>query len=103
LATLKENLPLSLLVRKYQANSGNWQQTLSIHPNNNRGTETQQSTNDFDTNGNLLNLNNIGSLKWCYNNSLNQLTKADKPNTTLLKICVVGSGVFWFSCFLNLV
>jgi hypothetical protein len=30
-------------------------------------TETQQSTNDFDTNGNLLNLNNIGSLKWCYN------------------------------------
>jgi hypothetical protein len=41
-----------------------------------------QSTNDFDTNGNLLNLNNIGSLKWCYNNSLNQLTKADKPNTT---------------------
>ena len=21
----------------------------------------------------------------------------------LLKICVVGSGVFWFSCFLNLV
>jgi hypothetical protein len=28
----------------HQANSGNWQQTLSIHPNNNRGTQTQQST-----------------------------------------------------------
>jgi hypothetical protein len=33
------------------------QQTISIHPNNNRGTETQQSASDFDTNGNLLNLN----------------------------------------------
>ncbi|CAC9640288.1 insecticidal toxin complex protein [uncultured Gammaproteobacteria bacterium] len=72
----------NLTLLSHQANSGNWQQTLSIHPNNNRGTQTQQSTNDFDTNGNLLNLNNIGSLKWCYNNSLNQLTKADKPNTT---------------------
>jgi hypothetical protein len=27
---------------------------LIIHPNNNRGTETQQSTSDFDANGNLL-------------------------------------------------
>jgi RHS repeat-associated protein len=72
----------NLTLLSHQANSGNWQQTLAIHPNNNRGTQTQQSTNDFDTNGNLLNLNNIGSLKWCYNNSLNQFTKADKPNTT---------------------
>jgi hypothetical protein len=32
-----------------------------LHPNNNRGTETQQSTSDFDANGNLLTLNNIGS------------------------------------------
>jgi hypothetical protein len=32
----------------HQANSGNWQQTLIIHSNNNRGTQTQQSTNDFD-------------------------------------------------------
>jgi uncharacterized membrane protein len=36
-----------------------WQQTLTIHPNNNRGTETQQSTSDFDANGNLLTLNNV--------------------------------------------
>jgi hypothetical protein len=50
-------------------------------PNNNRGTETQQSTSDFDANGNLLNLNNIGNLEWHYNNTLNKLTKADKPNT----------------------
>ncbi|CAC9536018.1 hypothetical protein [uncultured Gammaproteobacteria bacterium] len=66
----------------HQANSGDWQQTLAIHPNNNRGTETQQSTSDFDANGNLLNLNNIGNLEWHYNNTLNKLTKADKPNTT---------------------
>jgi hypothetical protein len=45
----------------HQANSGDWQQTLTIHPNNNRGTETQQSTSNFDANGNLLVLNNIGS------------------------------------------
>jgi hypothetical protein len=38
--------------------------------------------NNFDTNGNLLNLNNIGNLKWHYNNTLNKLTKANKPNTT---------------------
>jgi hypothetical protein len=44
-----------------QAHSSAWQQTLIIHPNNNRGTETQQSTSDFDANGNLLALNNIGN------------------------------------------
>jgi hypothetical protein len=44
--------------------------------------ETQQSTTDFDANGNLLTLDNIGILKWHYNNTLNQLTKADKSNTT---------------------
>jgi hypothetical protein len=27
----------------HQANSSAWQQTIAIHPNNNRGTETQQS------------------------------------------------------------
>ncbi|CAC9480743.1 hypothetical protein [uncultured Gammaproteobacteria bacterium] len=66
----------------HQANSSTWQQTLAIRPNNNRGTETQQSTTDFDANGNLLVLNNIGTLNWHYNNTLNQLTKADKSNTT---------------------
>jgi hypothetical protein len=30
----------------------------------------------------LLVLNNIGTLNWHYNNTLNQLTKADKSNTT---------------------
>jgi hypothetical protein len=35
---------------------------------NNRGTETQQSASDFDANGNLLGLNNIGNLEWHYNN-----------------------------------
>jgi uncharacterized protein RhaS with RHS repeats len=55
--------------------------SFSSHPNNNRGTETQQSTSDFDANGNLLTLNNIGTLDWHYNNTLNQLTKADS-NTT---------------------
>jgi hypothetical protein len=48
---------------------------------NNRGTETQQSTTDFDANGNLLTLDNIGTLHWHHNNTLNQLTKADKNNT----------------------
>ncbi|CAC9653743.1 Putative insecticidal toxin complex [uncultured Gammaproteobacteria bacterium] len=66
----------------HQANSSTWQQTLTIHPNNNRGTETQQSTTDFDANGNLLTLDNIGTLDWHYNNTLNQLTKADTSNTT---------------------
>ena len=65
----------------HQANSGNWQQTLAIHPNSNRGTENNNQ-NNFDSNGNLLNLNNIGNLEWHYNNTLNKLTKADKPNTT---------------------
>jgi hypothetical protein len=32
----------------------------AIYSNNNRGIETQQSTNDFDANGNLLTLDNIG-------------------------------------------
>ncbi|CAC9466786.1 hypothetical protein [uncultured Gammaproteobacteria bacterium] len=66
----------------HQAKSNTWQQTLTIHPNNNRGTETQQSTSNFDANGNLLVLNNIGTLHWHYNNTLNQLTKTDKSNTT---------------------
>jgi hypothetical protein len=46
----------------------------------NRGTETQQSATDFDANGNLLGLNNIGNLEWHYNNTLNKLIKADKTN-----------------------
>ena len=66
----------------HQANSSTWQQALTIHPNSNRGTETQQSTINFDANGNLLNLNNIGNLEWHYNNTLNKLTKADKSNAT---------------------
>ncbi len=65
----------------HQANSGDWQQTLAIHPNNNRGTENN-SQNNFDANGNLLTLDNIGTLHWHYNNTLNQLSKADKSNTT---------------------
>jgi hypothetical protein len=59
----------------HQANSGDWQQPLAIYSNNNRGIETQQSTNDFDASGNLLTLNNIGTLHWHYNNTLNQITK----------------------------
>ena len=66
----------------HQANSSTWQQTLTIHSNNNRGTETKQSASDFDTNGNLLTLDNIGTLHWHYNNTLNQLSKPDKSNTT---------------------
>ncbi|VVH66218.1 hypothetical protein BSPLISOX_1920, partial [uncultured Gammaproteobacteria bacterium] len=64
----------------HQANSGDWQQTLTIHPNSNRGTENNNQ-NNFDANGNLLNLNNIGNLEWHYNNTLNKLTKANKSNT----------------------
>ena len=64
----------------HQAKSNTWQQTLTIHPNSNRGTENNNQ-NNFDANGNLLNLNNIGNLEWHYNNTLNKLTKADKPNT----------------------
>jgi hypothetical protein len=48
-----------------------WVGTTGIHPNSNRGTETQQSTSDFDANGNLLVLDNIGILNWYYNNTLN--------------------------------
>jgi hypothetical protein len=48
----------NLIHLSHQAKSNTWQQTLTIHPNSNRGTETQQSTSDFDANGNLLNLNN---------------------------------------------
>ncbi|CAB5499814.1 insecticidal toxin complex protein [Bathymodiolus thermophilus thioautotrophic gill symbiont] len=66
----------------HQANSNTWQQTIAIHPHNNRGTETPQSTTDFDTNGNLLTLNNIGTLRWHYNNTLNKLTQQDKGNAT---------------------
>ena len=66
----------------HQAHSSTWQQTLTIHPNNNRGTETQRSASHFDANGNLLTLDNIGTLNWHYNNTLNQLTKTDKSNTT---------------------
>jgi hypothetical protein len=69
--------PLYLTNLSRQTNSGNWQQTLAIHPNNNRGTETQQSTSDFDTNGNLLTLDNIGTLNWHYNNTLSKLGKTD--------------------------
>ncbi|CAC9542485.1 hypothetical protein [uncultured Gammaproteobacteria bacterium] len=65
----------------HQANSSVWQQTLSIHPNSNRGTETQQPTSNFDANGNLLVLDNIGTLHWHHNNTLNQFSKADKSNT----------------------
>ncbi|VVH65867.1 hypothetical protein BSPLISOX_2069, partial [uncultured Gammaproteobacteria bacterium] len=71
----------NLTTLSHQANSSNWQQTLAIHPNSNRGTENN-SQNNFDANGNLLNLDNIGNLDWHYNNTLNQLTKVDKSNTT---------------------
>ncbi|SSC07484.1 RHS repeat-associated core domain-containing protein [bacterium endosymbiont of Bathymodiolus sp. 5 South] len=64
----------------HQAKSNAWQQTLTIHPNSNRGTENNNQ-NNFDANGNLLNLNNIGNLEWYYNNTLNKLTKANKSNT----------------------
>jgi hypothetical protein len=52
----------------------------TIHPNSNRGTENNNQ-NNFDANGNLLNLNNIGNLEWHHNNTLNKLTKANKSNT----------------------
>ncbi|MBA5248952.1 MAG: RHS repeat-associated core domain-containing protein [Gammaproteobacteria bacterium] len=71
----------NLTTLSHQANSSTWQQIINLHPNNNRGTETKQSTTDFDANGNLLTLENIGTLDWHYNNSLNKLTKKDK-NTT---------------------
>jgi len=71
----------NLITLSHQAQSNAWQQTINIHPNNNRGTETQQSTANFDANGNLSTLNNIGTLDWCYNNTLNKFTKKDN-NTT---------------------
>ena len=48
--------------------------------NNNRGTQTQQSTSDFDANGNLLALDNIGTLHWYYNNTLNSRPLKTTPN-----------------------
>jgi hypothetical protein len=48
---------------------------------------------DFDANGNLLTLNNIGTLHWHYNNTLNQITKTDKSNSTRLVAkycCLLG-------------
>ncbi len=65
----------------HQAKSNAWQQTISIHTSNNHGTENNKQ-NNFDANGNLLHLDNIANLDWYYNNTLNKLTKADKPNTT---------------------
>ena len=65
----------------HQAKSNTWQQTISIHTSNNHGTENNKQ-NNFDANGNLLHLDNIANLDWYYNNTLNKLTKADKPNTT---------------------
>jgi hypothetical protein len=35
---------------------------------------------NFDANGNLLTLDNIGTLHWHYNNMLNKLTKSNKSN-----------------------
>jgi insecticidal toxin complex protein TccC len=55
--------------------------------NSNRGTENNNQ-NNFDTNGNLLNLNNIGNLEWHYNNTLNKLTKSDKSNATQYYVAV---------------
>jgi hypothetical protein len=57
----------------------------------NRGTETQQSTSDFNVNGNLLTLDNIGTLNWHYNNTLGKLKKADS-NTS--EITIWYSGLF---------
>jgi insecticidal toxin complex protein TccC len=37
----------------HQAQSSTWQQTLTIHPNSNRGTENNNQ-NNFDTNGNCF-------------------------------------------------
>ncbi|VVH66045.1 hypothetical protein BSPLISOX_740, partial [uncultured Gammaproteobacteria bacterium] len=70
----------NLIHLSHQAKSNTWQQTLTIHPNSNRGTENNNQ-NNFDANGNLLNLNNIANLEWNYNNTLNKLTKANKSNT----------------------
>jgi RHS repeat-associated protein len=75
----------------HQANSGDWQQTLTIHPNSNRGTENNNQ-NNFDANGNLLHLDNIANLEWYYNNTLNKLTKADN-NTQYYVYDYQGSRV----------
>ncbi|OJA03376.1 hypothetical protein BGC33_03385, partial [Bathymodiolus thermophilus thioautotrophic gill symbiont] len=56
----------NLIRLSHQAQSNAWQQTIDIHPNSNRGTENN-NPNNFDTNGNLLNLDNIGKLNWHYN------------------------------------
>jgi hypothetical protein len=48
----------NLTALSHQANSSTWQQTLAIRPNSNRGTENNNQ-NNFDTNGNLLHLDNI--------------------------------------------
>ncbi|AYQ56624.1 hypothetical protein MS2017_0904 [Bathymodiolus thermophilus thioautotrophic gill symbiont] len=61
----------------HQAQSNTWQQTITLHPNSNRGTENN-NPNNFDANGNLSNLDNIGSLNWHYNNTLSKLTKQNK-------------------------
>jgi insecticidal toxin complex protein TccC len=48
----------NLTALSHQANSNNWQQTISIHLNSNRGIENNNQ-NNFDANGNLLHLDNI--------------------------------------------
>jgi insecticidal toxin complex protein TccC len=37
----------NLTALSHQANSNNWQKTISIHPNSNRGTENNNQ-NNFD-------------------------------------------------------
>jgi len=71
----------NLIRLAHQAQSNTWQQTISPHPHSNRGTENN-NPNNFDANGNLLNLDNIGTLNWHYNNTLNKLTKQHQANTT---------------------
>jgi insecticidal toxin complex protein TccC len=78
----------NLTTLSHQANSNNWQKTISIHPNSNRGTENNNQ-NNFDANGNLLHLDNIANLEWYYNNTLNKLTKADK--TTQYNVRVLST------------
>ncbi|CAB5496568.1 RHS repeat-associated core domain-containing protein [Bathymodiolus thermophilus thioautotrophic gill symbiont] len=69
----------NLIRLAHQAQSNTWQQTISPHPHSNRGTENN-NPNNFDANGNLLNLDNIGTLNWHYNNTLSKLTKQDQTN-----------------------
>jgi len=76
--TYTYDLGNNLINLTHQANSAPWQQTITIHSNNNRGTETKPFATDFDANGNLLTLNNIATLDWHYNNKLNKLNKKDK-------------------------